>query len=300
MGKLKGVESGEVHVLGKRHRIGRHAASDLLIADKRISQEHASLRWTTRGWELRDHGSTNRTFVRGRALEPRDRVPLAQGDTFAIGGVQSFTLIDAAPPAARARSVTRGVVRTADGGVLVLPDDERASVSVLETAPGRWVAAIEDATQPVADREILMVDGEGWALDLPTLAERTKSVVSPPALADVVLRFRVARNLDDIYIDVIHGDATTVLEPRACHDLLLTLARARLEDEDPSPGERGWVDRDALCRMLRTVPSRLAVDVYRARSRFEDIVIDAVDVIMRPTGSSQLRLGTSRIEVVPL
>jgi hypothetical protein len=301
MGKLKAIESGEIHVLGKRCRIGRDATCDVPVEDERVSWDHASLRWTSRGWELRDNGSRNGTYVRGRQLEPRERVALGEGETFAVGvPAHGFTLIDAGPPVARATCTTSGVVRVAVDGVLVLPDDDRAAVSVLEASSGGWMAAIEDASRPVVDREIVMVDGEGWELDLPLLGLNTKSVASLPTLADVTLRFRVSRNEDDVYIDVIYGDSTAVLGPRACHYLLLTLARARLADAGASPGERGWVDRDELCRMLRTEPSKLAVDVYRARNRFEELVLDAVDVIVRPTGTAQLRLGTDRVEVTPL
>ena len=81
---------------------------------------------------------------------------------------------------------------------------------------------------------------------------------------------------------------------------MLTLARERLADTGASPGERGWIDREELCRKLGTTREKLAVDVHRVRKDFSDLKIHrAEDVIERRTGTGELRLGIDQVEVVP-
>ena len=85
---------------------------------------------------------------------------LAPGTTFTLGGEDAFRLEDASPPVASARLVRSGQLRTAVEGLLVLPDEDRPEVSIFEDASGRWVAEDGLGTRPVADRDIVVADGE--------------------------------------------------------------------------------------------------------------------------------------------
>ena len=100
---------------------------------------------------------------------------------------------------------------------------------------------------------------------------------------------------------MLHAGKATALPPRSHHYLLLTLARALLADDAASAAERGWVDSQALCRMLATDPRSLNVDVFRARRQLASLgVHGAAGIIARRTAAGQLRLGTDRIEVTRL
>src|SRR5580658_3478973 len=48
---------------GASYRVGRDPQSDIVLADPRVSWEHAVLRHQDGGWLLEDTGSTNGTFV---------------------------------------------------------------------------------------------------------------------------------------------------------------------------------------------------------------------------------------------
>lgn len=97
---------------------------------------------------------------------------------------------------------------------------------------------------------------------------------------------------------VIHGGVETTLAPRAYHYLLVILARARLAEAGASPAERGWVDRESLCRMLATDRVRLNNDVFRLRKQLAALGIQgAADVVARRPEAGLLRLGVERVTV---
>lgn len=302
MGFLKQMDDGIRIALGSRCLIGRHAACDVRVENPRVSTEHASVHWVGDRWELRDLNSRNGTFVDGRRLGAGERAVLAAGSAFSLGGEDTFRLEDACPPVASARHGKSGLLRTAAEGLLVLPDDEHPEVSIFEDAGGRWVAEEGDETRLVADRDIVIADGEGWVLDLPSTAGATwEAGALLPTIDTLSLSFGVSRDEEFIEVTVVHEGGRTPLPARSHHYLLLTLARAALSDEASSAAERGWVDREVLCRMLATDPRKLNVDVFRVRKQLAALgVHGAAGIIARRAGTGQLRLGTHRVEVTKL
>src|SRR5262249_32098187 len=106
---------------------------------------------------------------------------------------------------------------------------------------------------------------------------------------------------EHVEVTVVHERGVTALPPRSHHYLLLTLARALLGDPDTSAGERGWGDREKLCRMLATDARKLNVDVFRVRRQMASLGIQgSAGVTARRPGTGQLRLGTDRVEVTKL
>lgn len=299
VGVLKLPGSGSIYTLGSRCLLGRHPGCDLHVDNPRVSGEHATVRWVDGRWELRDLGSRNGTFVDGRRLGAGERHALAGGASFTLGGEIELSLEDASPPVATARHPKTGARRAAAGGLLVLPDEERPMVSVFEDAAGRWVAEDGDEARAVRDRDVVVVDGEGWVLDLPSTTGATMDAgAGAPTLESIVLRFGVSSDEEHVEVTLVHAGRPTPLPPRSHHYLLLTLARARLGDGAGSAAERGWVERDELCRMLATDPSTLNVDVFRARRQLAALgVSGAAGLIARRPGTGQLRLGTDRVEV---
>ncbi|MFT3770045.1 MAG: FHA domain-containing protein [Minicystis sp.] len=289
-------------MLGSRCLLGRHPACDLQVDNPRVSAEHASVRWVDDRWELRDLGSRNGTFVDGRRLGPGERWGLFAGATFSLGGEVELILADDAPPVASARHAKTGAIRFATDGILVLPEEDRPEVSIFEDAGGRWIADHGDEARVVRDHDVVVADGEGWILDLPSTAGPTwEAGVFAPTLETITLRFAVSRTEEHIELTMVHEDKVTRLPPRSHYYLLLTLARARLGDEAATSGERGWVDRDELCRMLGTEPGMLNVDVFRARRQLATMgVHGAAGIVARRPGTGQLRLGTDRVEIAKL
>lgn len=288
--------------MGSRCLLGRYGGCDVRVDDARVSSEHASVHWTGRGWELRDLGSRNGTFVGGRKLAAGERVLLAEGTSFTLGSTSpslELTLVDGRGPAASARHVESGRARAASGGLLLLPDDESPKLSLIALPSGAWSLETADAVREAKDREIIVVGGEAWQLDLPASAFETEEEQrGAPGLTRLALRFAVSQDEEHVEVTVLEGARAMSLPPRAFHYLLLTLARARMSDERASPAERGWVDREELCRMLATDEYKLNVDVCRARKQMESIVPGgAARIIERRAGSGKLRLGVEAVEI---
>ncbi len=62
--------------------IGRYPASDIVLYDPKCSRQHARLRRVAQGFEIRDLGSTNQTFLNG---QPVNCALVQVGDTITIG-----------------------------------------------------------------------------------------------------------------------------------------------------------------------------------------------------------------------
>jgi hypothetical protein len=301
VGALKRLGSEEIIRAGACCLIGRSSACEVRVENPRVSGQHASVRWTGSAWELRDLGSKNGTFLAGKRLASGGGALLLSGNTFTLGGkgtaAVSFALVDASPPVASARHLPSGTLRGATAGLLVLPDDEHPQVSIFEGRDGRWLMETAGEERPVGDREIVVVDGEAWCLDLPASTGVTLDI-GPPTLDSLSMRFRVSADEERVEIIIRHGSKTTHLPSRSFHYMLLTLARARLASAHAPPEEQGWLSRDELCRMLVTDEHRLNVDICRARKHLAAAgVPGAANVVERLLRTGRIRLGVSHVEV---
>jgi two-component system, NtrC family, response regulator AtoC len=129
--------------------IGRDASADIRLDGGAVSREHARVHSPAEGGSAsaEDLGSRNGTFIQGKRLPPRERVPLAVGSTLWIGGA-ALTLRRGEPP--RLRGPKPGL----NNRVIVAPEmvtlyqhlskiaPSRLSVLVLgETGVGKEVVA---------------------------------------------------------------------------------------------------------------------------------------------------------------
>jgi hypothetical protein len=124
----------------------------------------------------------------------------------------------------------------------------------------------------------------------------------PLDLVRLTLRFTVSADEEHVQVHLRQeGHADRALPARAFHYVLLTLARARLEDaarDPPAPSEHGWRYADELARCLGMEVERMNVDIFRARKQLTDLgVANAATVVERRPTTHQLRIGTARIEI---
>ncbi|MEU6402025.1 FHA domain-containing protein [Streptomyces sp. NPDC046985] len=111
--------------LGRVMRIGRALENDLVVSDLQVSRQHAEFHVTPEGFEIRDLGSHNGTYVNGQpiakggsaVLGPTDIVGVGHS-TFRIVGDRLEEFVDTGEVSFSARHLTV----TVDGGKQILKD----------------------------------------------------------------------------------------------------------------------------------------------------------------------------------
>ncbi len=302
---LQELESQRRVTLRSQHTIGRAATCCLVLDDRRVSSDHAVIRWTGEGWVVLDRGSRNGTWLDGTPIPRGVPMPLRPGAQLAFGSRQQRWRVEAVDaPVAMARSADGRRLVLARFGMLALPAEDEVEVTVFADARGRWVADFGDRVQDVADTEVLGLSDGPWVLDLPvTLPETIEaSVPQAPRLEAIGLDFAVSRDQEYVEVEVICGGERWPLRPRADLELLLQLARLRIQDRAAAPplppAERGWVYRDELLRMLAITENTLHQRVFRAREQLARVGVEgAAGVVERRLPTGQLRIGVADLRI---
>ncbi len=288
--------------------IGRAEGCGIRITDHYVSAEHASVYWQDGEWRLRDLASTNGTFVDGRALAVGETVALRVGQVLAFGGSEQaprWILLDDSPPQPRGVSLDGVEPRVGSSEMLALPDEEAPEL-VISTEGSRWVGerGEDGALIPVADQDVIELASGSWRLELPPPTEvvtNEKTVERDADLRNIeALRLRFRASPGSQHVDVLAelGPERTRLAPRAYHQLLLRLARARRQDAESgvSPQEQGWLYADRVAEELSISRAKLNVDIFRARKQIADLgVRGAARGIERRPQTQQLRLGVPEL-----
>jgi hypothetical protein len=306
----KHPEGARLPVLS-RHLVGRSRLADLQMTEPTVSGEHAVLRWTGREWELHDLGSRNGTLVDGRRLAPGERVALACGAVIAFGQADNaWRLIDDAPPTIVAVP-TDGEPLCARDHLLALPSEDDPEVMIYRDAVGEWVVEQSGEATRIADRGSVRAAGRDFIIRVPELIAATWDVGAPaPHLGALTWCFSVSR--DEEYVALRARDAVHVIDlgARAHHQVLLTLARSRLEDRKartastaergspPPESSEGWVYQDELADKLAMDETHLNVAVFRCRRQLAEAgILGAASIIERRRPTREVRLGVARIEI---
>ena len=298
-------------MLLSRHVVGRSRLADLHMIEPTVSGEHAVLRWTGREWELHDLGSRNGTSVDGRRLTPGERITIQLGAVIAFGQADNaWRLTDDTPPTIMA-SADDGEPVCARNDLLALPSDDDPEAVVYRDPSGHWVVEQGGETARIADRATVRAGRRDYLLRVPDVIAPTWDNSSPaPHLATLTLQFSVSR--DEEYVALTaRGDHHVIdLGARAHHNVLLMLARSRLEDRKaraaaaergaaPPESSEGWVYQDELAEQLAIDETHLNVAVFRCRRQLAEAgIIGAASIIERRRPTRELRLGVPRIEIV--
>jgi hypothetical protein len=306
MGLLRDEAATTTWTIPARCVLGRSSTCTIQLNNPRVSGEHARLAWTRGGWELRDLGSRNGTWIDGQRLRPGEAVLLSLGTRVGFADPEGgYVLEEAGAPVAMARPLEGGAIVSAEAGLLVLPGAEDPRLTVFEDAIGRWVAELDGEPRQVADGQVLVLDEQSWMLHLPTAEDHTLDVGESPMVLDALeLSFEVSADEEHVELEVRQNGRTSRLKSRAHHYLLLTLARARIEDAEGgeiSVSEQGWLYADQLAESLRVDDARLNVMIFRARKEFAALgVSGAASIVERRRGSRKLRIGVAGLLVAAL
>jgi hypothetical protein len=266
-----------------------------------VSAQHAAIAWDGQRWTLRDLASRNGTWLEGRRLGPGEVAPLVSGALIELGRPgERMTFADDAPPAPCARSGE--LYLEGQDELLAIPSPEDPVVVIVYDPEEGWLRCEGGQSGPVRSGAEVDVVGRRWSLTLPEAVAATAEVraqrVEAPALA---LSFKVTPDEEYVELTAELGGIRHSLPARAHHYLLLTLARARMEDAQVPASGQGWVYTSDLLTMLRQSANQLYVSLHRARRELEAIGLpEGVELFERRTTTRQLRLAVSTLQVETL
>jgi len=298
MARLRNLSDGSESLLKKNYLIGRAPGSDLIVNQAHVSLQHACLRWTAHGWEVKDLGSLNGTRVNGKRV---DQQALKEGDRVSFGeSEQNWELVDASGPELMVVSQDGAITLTADNGILGVPraDDPRASI--YRNSKGSWVLERADDLSALSDQQTFEVDGVRWIFHSPEAVLQTSSVAGlvPLRIQSVTLHFDVSSDEEFVALRAECGGRIVDLGSRGHNYLLLVLARRKRADAAANVQRSacGWIYQDDLIRDLKVSTGQLNLDIFRIRKQFGVLdVVDAASIVQRRPLTKQLRLGTPHV-----
>lgn len=279
--------------------MGRARDAGLVLDDVLVSSEHALLRFTSEGWEVKDLGSRNGTIVDGVRLGAGESANIDLGSHIVFGAdAETWELIDADAPGLRAVDES-GAVLHGQGGLLVLPSAEAPECTIYKNAAGYVLERADGGVEEIESGARIAVGQKKFSLFLPAPVEGTPLFDAAPTVASAMFRFRVSRDEETVLIEIVHRGRTIRMDAQWHGYVLLTLARLRHDARDVALEERGWIARDRLLKMLRTDSNNLNVAIHKAREQLIAAGVEDAGAIVE-VRRGQRRFGTDRFEIVAM
>jgi len=306
MALLRQCATGQTSPLEHDHVVGRAATCSLAIPERYISVQHAVLRFDGSGWEIRDLGSRNGTFLNRIRLPAGEVTRLGRGASVAFGRrEQEWVLVDDSPPSVMAVPLDGGDPAVLECDLLALPTPENPQASIYRSGDDSWILEQPDSVAPIGDRSVFDVGGRLYRFSCPSLLNQTSiaSTTLEPQDLPLTLVFGVSRDEEHVQLSVTTSGETHDLGNRAHNYLLLTLARRRLADaaEGLPDTSCGWIYPDDFSSDPSMVPPQLNLNVFRIRKQFAALKLpNPAAILERRPGTKQLRLGTRHIKIVTL
>lgn len=302
MGSLAEKKTGQLVPLESETLVGRSDRSSLRLADSLVSMIHASILWTPEGWEVRDLGSRNGTFLNGARLEAGQDRKLCHWDTLAFGSLDSvWELVDDGGPQAVVFAVDGDAFACAHDELIVVPSESEPAVTVFRDAEGRWsLESSEQAARRIQSGERFEAVGRQWRFSCPRLLERTVANRDGD-VRTALLSFAVSSDEEHVAITAEHQGAKLDLGVRAHNQVLLLLARRRLEDTAAGipAASSGWMYVEELAKALGHVPpEHVNVAIFRIRKHLIRFFGNAAEIIERRSGTRQLRIAVAQLHVM--
>lgn len=290
--------------MGARTRLGRAPHNRVVVADERVSGEHASLFYLEGQFWVRDLASRNGTWVDGALIPTGRNIPLPEGSRIAVGRTSNqFRLVDATAPGPSALEMRDGTRIFGAADTLWISSGEGASLAVV-AEEGGWFLESNRGRRPVQDGEVILAGERSVQLELPDL-ETTQELVAETCQAsssgDLSFTFSTSQDEESVSLVVRAQGAEFDLGERTHHYLLLLLARARHDDSERgelSDGEQGWVSTGDLAKMLATTPENMNHQFYRLRQQLKRVEFpEDVQILERRTASREVRLASGSIAI---
>ena len=227
---------------------------------------------------------------------------VARGAQLAFGSESElWELLDDSAPQAMAIPLDGGDPVVQENDVIGLPSAQSPEASIFRDVDGVWKLETLDGDRIVLEHhKLFQVAGRPFRFASPDVMGPTSTSLMSPDQTPVSLKFLVSRDEEHVELRAEQGDLDVDLGSRSHNYMLLTLARARREDEksglsDPSCG---WIHQEDLLSLLHITSTQLNIDVFRIRQHFARVGLPGVvNVIERRPRTKQLRLGFATFSI---
>ncbi|MEM6931255.1 MAG: hypothetical protein AAF602_30275, partial [Myxococcota bacterium] len=162
-----------------------------------------------------------------------------------------------------------------------------------------WVIRTGEDVRSVVDGEEVEVEGTRYVLALPEPVVGTTDIARTDATTPG-LELRVSADQEYIEVGVRWGSEAVAVRPKVHHELLLVLARARIDDRarGMAAEDQGWLHNAELAQQLRVTKNQLYVMKYRCRRDMEALREGAGrSLLEKRTTTRQVRIGWPRLSV---
>ena len=264
MAILCGADSGQRVTLESEHTVGRSAGCRLVISAPYVSTHHARIQWCGSGWEIRDLGSTNGTWVNAEPVRSGESRVLTEGDVLAFGHPEErWRVENVAPPETLLVPLHGGQATRVEGEVCGLPSPENPLVTLFRDGLGTW--KLERGEGQITDLhpgQVFGIEGRSYRFSPAETRTRTVTPGQRWEIGRLRLVFKVTRNEEHVEIEVENGNGR-LLPARAHNYTLLYLARRRIADLEGGhpPSACGWVEKDEVLRALSIMPPQLNLEI---------------------------------------
>lgn len=302
MGVLLNNATGQIRLLEQDHSVGRGAINALCIEERYVSHQHALVRWNADGWEVKDLGSRNGTFINNQRLVPGEAHKLEIGDHVWFGKQeQEWELTNGDEPAVMVVPDDRSAPLIADGELLAVPSPQSPEATLYRTADAAWFLEQKLSVNRIEDQQTFVAGAKTWKFCCPKLSWPTALATSSLEVKHLRLVFSVSRDEEHVEVQGSCGSRRLSFGDRGHNYLLLILARQRLADQSGGLLDVacGWCDHDDVLYDPTVTPQQLNIDVFRIRKQFAAAGIqDAAAIIERRPRTRQLRIGVSNLAVI--
>jgi len=306
MAFIQNMETHEMVFLHSYHLFGRNAqACNTVINNQDVSRSHATMRWTSAGWQMQDH-STNGSLVNGTFIH-RNIIKLEPGSQIQFGSTKAplWKVMDLLAPANYLRSLTNRNRILPLETCHALPGDEDPQIVLFKADNRNWIAEIAHESILLSNGTKLNAGNEEWEFVENEVLFETMDYGH--IFRSAYFKFCVSANEEDICLKLVAEGQEYDLGRRTYNYLLLTLTRKRLRDIDLGFGmdDQGWLSMKELAKDVSKETGHevdeyyLNLQIYRLRKHLMDMKPYAhlfANVIERRTG--ELRFAFPQIKVV--
>lgn len=298
MATLVHCQSGYRVELAADTLVGRSRACVLVIERPWVSSLHARLRWSSTGWAVQDL-SRNGTWLNAQQLARDSWSPLRLGDHLAFGQPEEpWQLTCDAPPLPSIVPCDGGSPITLGRQPIAFPSETDAAATLWLDRDGFIVLETSQKRTSLVDSQVITIGDRTYRVQAPRPLPPTAQTA--PTLEESTLQLSVAGHEEHIEARLIAAGKPITLRSRTHFQLLLLLARERLQDQSRAiaTADQGWLSITELCDQLKTDRAAINTHVYRLRKQFGNLdVRDAAEIVQRRFDSDEIRLGCSNVQL---